>query len=305
MSWSRLAAAALVVAVVAGGCGYIVVPDEEEGNVALTGEGWSAVPIEIAAADGGGTRVLLAIRNDSGAWSTMEASEAAITTAAGATEACDTVVVGSGGHRVAPGMEMRGFTGGTRMEPVTELLRVECAGVEPSDAVAAGSRLAIGYDYYVGLFNYYDPEATRKGDRLEVARDAPISAPLNPGAEAIEGIVVGPDAGLHALNDVTLRLIGVERDGDTLRLSWETANPGEYPTFVHIGSPPILGAAGIVHGRYESPDLASVPVTPAGATATWTTETLVPADDTDLHVLLSVEWGKQRQFTYHAIALGE
>ena len=54
------------------------------------------------------------------------------------------------------------------------------------------------------------------------------------------------------------------RTDDGLEFAWETSNPGEYPSFVHIGNPPVIGSDGIIYGYYESPDLATVPMTPAG-----------------------------------------
>jgi hypothetical protein len=55
------------------------------------------------------------------------------------------------------------------------------------------------------------------------------------------------------------------------------------------------------HLCYESPDIASVPVTPAGKTAEWTTEVAAPDDASGLYVLLSVESKEQRLFVNYAI----
>jgi hypothetical protein len=83
-------------------------------------------------------------------------------------------------------------------------------------------------------------------------------------------------------NDVKLTLAGVERTDTGLTFDWHTQNPGEYPSYVHIGVPPVLGADGILYGFYESPDLESVPVTPPGAGADWTTQVTVPSDGSGL-----------------------
>jgi hypothetical protein len=98
-----------------------------------------------------------------------------------------------------------------------------------------------------------------------------------------------------------LTLTDVTRTDGGLQFKWQNDNPGEYPTYVHIGNPPVIGADGIIYGLYESPDIASVPVTGAGKTAQWTTEVAVPKEVGDLYTLLSVEARKQRLFENHAI----
>jgi len=45
----------------------------------------------------------------------------------------------------------------------------------------------------------------------------------------------------------------------------------------------------------------SVPITPAGDKAEWTTETAVPQDAQGLYILLSVESKKQRLFVNYAV----
>jgi hypothetical protein len=71
------------------------------------------------------------------------------------------------------------------------------------------------------------------------------------------------------------------------------------PTF--IGTPPVIGADGIIYGLYEVPDLASVPITPAGGEAEWATEVAVPQDATGLYILLSAKSGKQRLYANYAV----
>lgn len=117
----------------------------------------------------------------------------------------------------------------------------------------------------------------------------------------MEGLIQPPDTEITAINDVVLTLTKVERTDSGLRFSWKTANPGEYPSYVHIGIPPVIGADGIIYGIYETPDLASVPITPAGGEAKWTTEVAVPQDAAGLYILLSVETGKQRLYANYAI----
>ncbi len=77
--------------------------------------------------------------------------------------------------------------------------------------------------------------------------------------------------------------------------------PGEYPSYVHIGNPPVIGADGILYGFYETPDIVSVPITPAGDKAEWTTDVAIPKDVKGFCIMLSVESKKQRLFVNYAI----
>lgn len=296
MSRSVRALAALVCVALLAGCGYVVVPPDERGPAFGGSGGWTAVATNVGPGPAGSLRIELAISNETGQWSAMHASTASLVGAGGTTD-CATVRVATGGHRVAPGMRLRGFVAGTRSDPEVELVHVECAGA----SAEAGARLTVRYTAYAGEYNYYDPEAGRTDGSLEVNLDEIASGLEYPIAEAFEGLVLPKDQPITALNDVVLTLAGVERTDTGLEFSWQTANPGEYPTFVHIGNPPVIGTDGILYGRFESPDLASVPVTPAGDAMTWTTETAVPADVGGLHILLSVESKKQRLFVNYAI----
>jgi hypothetical protein len=58
----------------------------------------------------------------------------------------------------------------------------------------------------------------------------------------------------------------------------------------------VIGADGILYGFYETPDIVSVPITPAGDKAEWTTEVAVPQDVNGFYIMLSVESGKARRF---------
>jgi hypothetical protein len=102
---------------------------------------------------------------------------------------------------------------------------------------------------------------------------------------------------------VALTLANIERTSEGFRFDWKTANPGEYPSYVHIGNPPVIGADGIIYGIYEIPDLASVPITPAGGEAEWVTEVAAPQEVNNLIMLLSAESGKQRLYANYAIDL--
>jgi hypothetical protein len=298
MSTRKALIPVLVCALFSCACGYIVLP-EDVGGPSAGSEGWSAVATNVATADAEDLHIDLTIRNNTGDWSAMQAVEGkpAVLKAGGKTTNCDTVFVSTGGHRLAPGFQMRGFIGGTKAEPETQLIYVECAGAE----AASGATLSIDYVYFTGQYNYYEPEANKGNGTLEINLDEVATDLTYPVAEEVEGLIQAPDVEITAINDVVLTLTGVERTDEGLLFSWKTANPGEYPTYVHIGNPPVIGADGILYGFYEVPDLASVPITPAGGEAEWTTEVTVPQDATGLYILLSAESGKQRLYANYAI----
>ena len=152
------------------GCVYIVLPEGLDSAVSTTSKGWSAVVTNVSNSDAGDLHIDLAIRNETGDWSAMNAVDGrpAILASDGQSINCDTVFVGTGGHRLAPGFQMRGYIGGTKAEQETQLLYVECAGAE----VAPGSKLSIDYTYVTGQYNYYEPDKTKVDDTLEIDLNA-------------------------------------------------------------------------------------------------------------------------------------
>ncbi|HOT90573.1 MAG TPA: hypothetical protein PLJ78_05955 [Anaerolineae bacterium] len=293
----------LLITLLTSACGYIVLPEcWEEAQKKASGAGWSAVATEIGEVEGG-LRIALTLRNNTGDWSAMQATpgKPATLTAGGKSVNCDTVQVSSGGHRLAPGFQMRGFTGGTKAAPETQLVYVECKGA----TLSSGAKLTINYTYVTGQYNYYEPEANQASGVLEVNLDEIATGLTYPIAEVPKDLIQKPDVEIVALNKVVLTLTSVTRDEKGLRFSWKTSNPGAYPTYVHIGNPPVIGADGIIYGLYETPDLASVPISPAGGTTEWTTETAVPPDVKGLYILLSVESGKQRLYANYAIDISQ
>ncbi len=294
----------MVVALVLGGCEYVVLPPEESASVAHTSKGWSAVATAVAPAASGDLRIDLAIRNETGDWSVMAAvagQPAVLTAGDGSRTDCMTVLVGSGGHRLAPGFRMQGYFGGPKTKPTMERIRVECAGA----TAAPGSKLAIDYTYETGEYDYYDAKTTGTKGTLEVNLDEAAADLPFPVAEPVNGLILPADSEIPALNDVTLSMADAVRTDTGFELSWQTSNPGEYPTIVHVGNPPVIGADGILYGFYESPDLASAPVTPPGDVADWTTEVAVPAEVTGFYIMLSVESKKQRTFVNYAIDISD
>ena len=155
MSTKKALIPILVFVILNGACGYIVLPEGILEPESVAGE-WTAVATNVTTSSGGDLHVDLTIQNTTGDWSVMQAVEGrpAVLEASGETADCETVYVGSGGHRLAPGFQMRGYTGGTKAEPEIQLLYVECAGAD----AGSGAVLSIDYVYYTGRYNYYDPE---------------------------------------------------------------------------------------------------------------------------------------------------
>ena len=281
-------------------CDYIVLPEDLDTGESGESKGWSAVVTNIGTSDAGDLHVDLTIRNETLDWSAMQAvadKPAVLTAADGKTTNCDTVFIGTGDHRLAPGFQMRGYTAGTKAKPTTQPLYVECRGAE----AAPGSTLSIDYSYVTGEYNYYYPDTNRVDSTLEVNLDQVATDLQYPIAEPIEGLIQKPGTEITAINDVILVLTGVERTDTGLLFTWQTSNPGEYPSYVHIGNPPVIGDDGVFYGFYETPDIVSVPITPAGGKAEWTTQVAVPQDVKGLYIMLSVESKKQRLFTNYAV----
>jgi hypothetical protein len=296
-----LVPALLAYALISFACVYIVLPEglEDSGASSKGSTGWSAAPTNLEKSAAGDLHIDLSIRNDTGDWSTMQAIDGkpAVLTSGGKTTNCDTVFMGTGGHRLAPGFQMRGYTAGTKTEPATQLIYVECP-----DAVAdPGATLSIPYNYVTGQYNYYEQDKNIVEDTLKINLDEVATDLTYPVAEQIDGLIKKPDEEIVALNKVILTLRDTQRTENGLEFTWETDNPGGYPSYVHIGNPPVIGADGILYGYYETPDIISVPITPAGDTAEWTTGVKVPKDVKGFYIMLSAETGKARLFANYAV----
>ncbi len=289
----------LTCALLLSACAYIVLPEEASTPTSTASKGWNAVVTNVGKSDAGDLRIELALRNETAAWSAMKAvaDKPAVLMAGGKTINCDTVFVSTGGHRLAPGFQMRGFIGGTKAEPKVQLIYVECKGAE----AASGSKLSFEYTYVTGQYNYYEPEANKASGKMELNLDKVVKDVKYPIAAPVEGLIQKPDTKITALNDCVLALTDVVRTDKGLQFKWLNTNPGEYPTYVHIGNPPVIGSDGILYGFYETPDIVSVPVTGAGKTAEWTTEVAVPKEVKGFYILLSVESGKQRLYANYAV----
>jgi hypothetical protein len=221
---------------------------------------------------------------------------AILTTSDGKSSNCDTVFVSTGGHSLAPGFQMRGYTGGTKAEPKTQLLYVECKGA----ATAPGAKLSVEYSYVTGDYNYYvaaNPVSTKMELNLDqIAKDLkyPIAVP-------VDSLIEKSDTPITSINKCVLALTDITRTDKGLQFKWQTTNPGEYPTYVHIGTTPVIGLDGIIYGFYEDPSLADTPITLPGEKAEWTTDVAVPKDVTGLYIFLSVESKQQKYFVSHVV----
>ena len=283
-------------------CAYIVLPEGLEDSTTES-KGWRAIATGVTTTDDGAVRIDLALLNETGDWSAMKAAEGApaILHTDGEDRACGTVFVGTGGHRVAPGFQLQGYIAGAKSEPVVQSVYVECPGAAP----APGSTISIDYSYVTGQYNYYEQDKGRVDTSLEVDLDQAVGDLSFPVGDPVDGLIQDPSAAMEAINKVTLELTDVQRTQDGLEFSWKTTNPGEYPSYIHIGNPPVIGEDGILYGFYETPDIVSVPITAAGGTAEWKTEVAIPPEIGGLHILLSVETGKARLFANYAIDISD
>jgi len=298
MSLRKALVAVIVMGFATTGCGYIVTPLETAAPTkSVDDNGWSGIATNVVQGDAGALHVDLAIQNNTGTWSAVTSSDkATVTTSDGKSSPCATVFATTGGISLTPGFAMRGYTGGTKAAPVKQLLYVECAGVTK----AAGMKLAIDFQYVTGPFNYYVASKANKAT-MSVDLDKVVSDMKFPLASVVPDVVVKADAKIPAINNCTLEMLSATRTDTGLEFSWQVTNPGEYPVYVHIGFPSVIGSDGVLYGFYQSPHLADAPIALAAKTATWKTTVVVPADVKGLYIILSVESKQQKYFLNHAV----
>ena len=300
-----LTVALLAYAMLSFACKYIVLPEDLESQTAKEDSGvWSAIVTNVGQSEAGDLRIDLAIRNDTGDWSTMHAVEgkpAVLTTGDGKTINCDTVYVGTGGHRFPPGFQTRGYTTGAMDAPDTQPLYVECKGAQATP----GSTLAIGYVGFGGELDDYDPELNKSEGMLELNLDEVVTDLTYPIASPVEGLILKPGTDITGLSENVVTLLEALRTDTGLQFTWQNFNPTKFPLKTHIGIPPVIGADGIIYGPYETIDLASIPITPAGGKVEWTTEVVVPPDGSGYYILLSVESKKPRTYLNYAVDVSD
>ena len=283
--------------------GYIVVPAVDVTPTPTGAKGWSAIVTNVGKDDAGGLHIDLTIRNDTGAWSAMQAEQgkpAILTTSDGKSTNCDTIFVGTGGTSLAPGFQMRGYTGGTKKELKPQLLYVECKGA----AASPGAKLSIGYNYVTGAYDLHVP-AVPVSAKMELDLDQVVKDVKYPVATPVTGLIEKVGDKISAINDFTLTLTDAQRTDTGLELKWQDYNPTEYPNYVHIGTPPVIGADGIIYGLYEDPSIADATIALQKATAEWPTTVAVPKNVTGLYVLVSVETRQSKYFVSHVIDIAD
>ncbi len=279
-------------------CKYVVVPDDLIARSTSFGD-WNGVVTGISQTETGDLHVDITIQNATGEWSTMQAEpgKPAIFESDGKTSNCDVVFVGTGGHRLAPGLQIRGYTKGSKTEPEIQLLYVECAGVE----YESGATLSIGYEAFNGELDYYHQDENKSTGTLELSLDEIEEDLTYPVFDDIEDWVVSPDADIPAISDNVVNLVDVQRTDTGLLFSWKNYNPTEFGLKTHIGTPPVVGDDGIIYGIFQIMDIVSVPLTPPAGESAWTTELVVPSDVKNLYILLSVEDKQMRLYVNHLI----
>jgi hypothetical protein len=289
-------------------CRYIELPEGLEEPVA-TEEGtgpklWNAVVTNVGTSEAGDLHIDLAIQNDTGDWSKMQAildKPARLTTSDGKTTLCEVVFVSTGGHRLAPGFQMRGFSVEENAQQKTQPLYVECKGA----SAAAGSKLAIEYESFGGILDDYAPDANRAEGVLELNLDEVVTDLTYPIATPIDGLIQDPGISITALSENVVTLQDVQRTDTGFQFTWQNFNPTKFPLKTHIGTPPVIGEDGIIYGPYETIDIPPVPITPSKESMQWTTEVAVPQDIGGFYILLSVESKKPRTYVNYAIDISD
>lgn len=302
----RLISMALLIALLNFACVYVVLPEGLEHPEADTKSPgvWVAVVTGVGTSDAGDLHIDITIRNDTGDWSAMHSiadKPAVLTTSDGGTTNCATVFIGTGGHRLAPGFQMRGYTITKDDVQETQLLYVECEGA----AAAAGSTLAIDYVSYNGVLDDYAPDANSAQGTLELSLDEVVTDLTYPIASPVDGLMQDVGVGIPALSDNIVTLLDVQRGDSGFQFKWQNFNPTKFPLKTHIGIPPVIGSDGIIYGVYETIDLAPIDITPSNSNMEWTTEVSVPSDVTGFYILLSVESKKPRTYVNYAVNISD
>ncbi len=285
-----------LLAFVSFGCKYVVIPEDLIVEQAAS-KAWNAVVTGVSQTDSGALHVDVTIQNETGEWSSMQAvaGEPAILKSGGDEISCDVVFIGTGGHRLAPGLQMRGYTTGTKAEPSTQMLYVECADSQAE----AGSELSINYVAYNGDLDYYHQDANQSFGILELSLDEVATDLTYPVYTEIPVQVEKVGSEMLAISENVVTLTAVERTDAGFTFNWKNYNPTNFALKTHIGNPPVIGSDGIIYGIFEIMDLVSTPLTPSKGEASWTTEVLVPADVSGFYILLSVEDKQMRMYVNH------
>jgi hypothetical protein len=258
----------------------------------------------VGTSDAGDLHIDITIRNDTGDWSTMHAVDgepAVLTTADGETINCDTVFVGTGGHRFAPGFQMRGYTVLEDGELETQLLYIECKGA----TAAPGSKLTVKYVSFGGDLDDYEPELNRAEGILELNLDEVVTDLTYPVASTVEGLIKDKGTSITGLSDNVVTLLGVTRTDTGFQFNWQNFNPTKFPLKTHIGTPPVIGSDGVIYGYYESLDIVPIPITPSNENMEWSTEVAVSPDAGGFYILLGVESKGPRKYVFYVLDISD
>jgi len=162
----------------------------------------------------------------------VEDKPAVLTTGDGKTTNCETLFVGTGGHRLAPGFQMRGYTVLNDGEPETQLVYVECKGATAD----AGSKLSIDYVSFSGDLYGYEPEANKAEGVLELNLDEVVSDLVYPVAVPVDGLIQDTGINITALSENVVNLLDVQRTDTGFQFNWQNFNPTKFPLKTHIGT---------------------------------------------------------------------
>jgi hypothetical protein len=296
---SRLFIFLFAAALISLSCKYVVVPDDLIQRQADHGA-WGAVVTQIDLSAEGDLRMDVTIRNETGDWSTMQAvpQKSAILKNGSASINCETVQIGTGGHRLAPGLQMRGYTTGSKSDPVTQLLFIECKGIT---GVEPGATVSFDYNAFNGELDYYHQDANKSVGTIQMSLDEVEEGLVYPIFLEIEGLVKPQTADIPAISNNRVNLVNVQRTDEGFVFDWKNSNPTNFALTTHIGTPPVIGEDGIIYGIFQIMDIAPVPMTPAVGEVEWSTEVSVPAGIHGFYILMSVEDKQMRLYVNHLI----
>jgi hypothetical protein len=290
--------------------GYVVIPgcDPKDrgwgcGKEVSFAQGWIARATNVGLSESGDLHIDLTILNETADWSALQAvaaKPAVLKTGDGKSINCETVFVSTGGHYLAPGFQIKGYTTGTESEPVTQMIYVECKGAQ----VDSEATLFFDANYVSGQYNYYDKAATETTTTLEVNLADVVTDLVYPIVTPVEGLILKPADPIVGLNGVTLTLADAKRTDTGLDFLWQAFNPSEYPSSLHVGPPPVVGSDGILYGVYKDPGSVAAPLTSPSKTTEWTTSVNTPGDVTDFYIMVSVETGT-RLFSSYVIDISD
>jgi hypothetical protein len=286
-------------AIISLGCKYVVVPDDLIAKQADHGA-WGAVITYIDLSAEGDLRIDITIRNETGDWSTMTAvpQKPAVLKNGNASINCENVQIGTGGHRLAPGFQMRGYTTGSKSDPVIQLLFIECKGI---NVVEPGASVSFDYNAFNGDLDYYHQDANKSTGTIQVSLDEVEGNLTYPLFLEIDELIQSQNADIPAISNNRVNLIGVDRSDDGFIFHWKNYNPTNFALTTHIGTPPVIGEDGIIYGIFQIMDIAPVPMTPAGGEAEWSTEVITPPGIHGFYILMSVEDKQMRLYVNHLI----